>query len=277
MKYLITGAHGQLGQELQKLLHERGLTFVAYDSKALDITNREAVMATFKAEQPDVVLHAAAYTKVDLAEDEGRAMNWQVNVTGTKNIADAAKQYGAKLVAVSTDYVFDGLNVGEYRETDPVNPRNAYGRAKLAGELAVTESGAAAYIVRTSWVFGEFGNNFVYTMQRLAESHPKLTVVNDQLGRPTWTRTLAEFMLHLIAVEVTYGIYHLSNDETATWFDFAKEILKDTAVEVEPVTSATFPQKAYRPNHSVMNLEKAKSTGFEIPSWREALHRFLMK
>lgn len=277
MKYLITGANGQLGQELQKLLRERGLTFVAFDSQQLDITNRAIVMKVFEAEQPDVVLHAAAYTKVDLAEDEGRAMNWQVNVEGTKNIADATKQYGAKLVAVSTDYVFDGLNVGEYRETDPVNPKNAYGRGKLAGELAVTESGVSGYIVRTSWVFGEFGNNFVYTMQRLAESHPKLTVVNDQLGRPTWTRTLAEFMLHLITVEATYGIYHLSNDETATWFDFAKEILKDTTVVVEPVTSAEFPQKAYRPKHSVMNLEKAKSTGFEILSWREALKRFLYR
>lgn len=277
MKYLITGANGQLGQELQKLLRERGLTFVAFDSQQLDITNRATVMTVFEAEQPDVVFHAAAYTKVDLAEDEGRAVNWQVNVEGNKNIADATKQYGAKLVAVSTDYVFDGLNVGEYRETDPVNPKNAYGRAKLAGELAVTESGAAAYIVRTSWVFGEFGNNFVYTMQRLAESHPKLTVVNDQLGRPTWTRTLAEFMVHLVEVNAELGIYHLSNDETATWFDFAREILKETAVEVVPVTSAEFPQKAYRPKHSVMNLEKAKAAGFEIPSWREALHKFLCR
>lgn len=274
MKYLVTGAHGQLGQELQKLLKERNLPFVAFDSKQLDITDRTAVMAVFAAEQPDVVLHAAAYTKVDLAEDEGRSINWEVNVVGTKNIADAAKQAGAKLVAVSTDYVFDGLNVNEYTETDAVNPQNAYGRAKLAGELAVTESGADAYIVRTSWVFGEFGNNFVYTMQRLAASHPKLTVVNDQLGRPTWTRTLAEFMLHLVAVEAEYGIYHLSNDETATWFDFAQEILKDVAVEVAPVTSAEFPQKAYRPKHSVMSLAKAKATGFVIPSWQEALRQF---
>lgn len=274
MKYLVTGAHGQLGQELQKLLKERNLPFVAFDSKQLDITDRTAVMTVFAAEQPDVVLHAAAYTKVDQAEDEGRSINWEVNVVGTKNIADAAKQAGAKLVAVSTDYVFDGLNVSEYTETDAVNPQNAYGRAKLAGELAVTESGADAYIVRTSWVFGEFGNNFVYTMQRLAASHPKLTVVNDQLGRPTWTRTLAEFMLHLVAVDAEYGIYHLSNDETATWFDFAKEILKDVAVEVAPVTSAEFPQKAYRPKHSVMSLAKAKATGFVIPSWQEALRQF---
>ena len=275
MKYLVTGAHGQLGQELQKLLQQRGLSFVALDSHQLDITDRTAVLSVFATEQPDVVLQAAAYTRVDLAEDEGRVINWQVNVEGTKNIADAAKQYGSKLIAVSTDYVFDGFNNGEYQETDAVNPQNAYGRAKLAGELAVTESGADAYIVRTSWVFGEFGNNFVYTMQRLAENHPKLTVVNDQFGRPTWTRTLAEFMLHLVAVDAEYGIYHLSNDKTATWFDFAREILKDVPVRIDPVTSSEFPQKAYRPNHSVMSLEKAKSTGFVIPSWQEALSTFL--
>ena len=194
---------------------------------------------------------------------------------GIKKVADAAKLYEAKLVAVSTDYVFDGTNKGEYLESDAVNPQNSYGRAKLAGELAVTESGAGAYIVRTSWVFGEFGNNFVYTMQRLAATHPKLTVVNDQLGRPTWTRTLAEFMLHLVEVKAAYGIYHLSNDDIATWFDFAREILKDTDVEVAPVTSAEFPQNAYRPKHSVMSLEKAKATGFEISTWREALGEFL--
>lgn len=275
MKFLITGANGQLGQELQKLLRERGLDFVAFDSKQLDITNSAAVLSAFEQEQPDVVLHVAAYTKVDLAEDDGRELNWQVNVDGTKNVADAAKLYEAKLVAVSTDYVFDGTNEGEYLESDAVNPQNSYGRAKLAGELAVTESGADAYIVRTSWVFGEFGNNFVYTMQRLAATHPKLTVVNDQLGRPTWTRTLAEFMLHLVDTKAAYGIYHLSNDDIATWFDFAREILKDTDVEVAPVTSAEFPQKAYRPKHSVMSLKKARATGFEISTWREALGEFL--
>ncbi|CAH0416497.1 dTDP-4-dehydrorhamnose reductase [Periweissella fabaria] len=275
MKYLITGAHGQLGQELQQLLQKRELSFVSFDSNQLDITNRTAVMDAFATEKPDVVLHAAAYTKVDLAEDEGRAINWQVNVDGTKNVADAAKLHGAKLVAVSTDYVFDGLNNGEYREIDAVNPQNAYGRAKLAGELAVIESGVDAYIVRTSWVFGEFGNNFVYTMQKLAANHSKLTVVNDQVGRPTWTRTLAEFMLYLIEIKADLGIYNLSNDETATWFEFASEILKDTPVEIVPVSSADFPQKAYRPKHSVMSLDKSKALGFDIPSWRDALQEFL--
>ena len=275
MKFLITGANGQLGQELQKLSTERALDFVALSSQELDITDRAAVFATFETVQPDVVFHAAAYTKVDLAEDEGRDINWQVNANGTKNVADAAKLMQSKLVAVSTDYVFDGKSLTDYRETDAVNPQNAYGRAKLAGELGVIESGADAYIVRTSWVFGEFGNNFVYTMQRLAQTHPKLSVVNDQLGRPTWTRTLAEFMLHLITVNAKFGTYHLSNDDTATWFDFAREILKTTDVEVTPVTSAEFPQKAYRPKHSVMSLDKAKATGFDILNWRQALAQFL--
>lgn len=275
MKYLVLGANGQLGQELQKLLKERSLEFTSYDSKALDITNKSAIVAKVEQDKPDVILDAAAYTKVDLAEDDGKEANWLVNAVGTRNLAEVAEQFNIQLVYVSTDYVFEGTLDGEYIEQDIVNPQNEYGRAKLAGEFAVLNSKANAFIIRTSWVFGEFGNNFVYTMQRLAESHPRLTVVNDQFGRPTWTRTLAEFMLHLIDVQAEKGIYHLSNDNQATWYEFAREILKDTDVEVAPVTSNEFPQKAYRPKHSVMSLEKAKATGFVIPTWQEALGQFL--
>lgn len=275
MKYLVLGANGQLGQELQKLLKERGLEFTAYDSKSLDITDKSAIVAKVEQDKPDVILDAAAYTKVDLAEDDGKEANWLVNAVGTRNLAEVAEQFNIQLVYVSTDYVFEGTLDGKYSEQDIVNPQNEYGRAKLSGEFAVLNSKANAFIIRTSWVFGEFGNNFVYTMQRLAESHPRLTVVNDQFGRPTWTRTLAEFMLHLIDVQAEKGIYHLSNDNQATWYEFAREILKDVDVEVAPVTSDEFPQKAYRPKHSVMSLEKAKATGFVIPTWQEALERFL--
>lgn len=274
MKYIVLGANGQLGQELQKLLKERGLEFTAYDSKSLDITNKSAIVARVEQDKPDVILDAAAYTKVDLAEDDGKEANWLVNAVGTRNLAEVAEQFNIQLVYVSTDYVFEGTLDGEYGEQDIVNPQNEYGRAKLAGEFAVLNSKANAFIIRTSWVFGEFGNNFVYTMQRLAESHPRLTVVNDQFGRPTWTRTLAEFMLHLIDVQAEKGIYHLSNDNQATWYEFAREILKDVDVEVAPVTSDEFPQKAYRPKHSVMSLEKAKATGFVIPTWQETLKYF---
>lgn len=275
MKVLIVGANGQLGQELQQLLKQRGQTFTALDSKALDITDRQQVFATVTKLQPDVIYDAAAYTKVDLAEDEGQAVNWDVNAMGTANLADAAASVQAKLVYISTDYVFDGTSEAEYLETSAVNPRNEYGRAKLAGEWAVQKSGVDAYIIRTSWVFGEFGNNFVYTMQRLAQTHPKLTIVNDQIGRPTWTRTLAEFMTYLVDQQVDLGLYQLSNEGTATWYDFAKEILQDTDVDVQPVTSDEFPQKAYRPRHSVMSLQKSEATGFKIISWREALQQFL--
>lgn len=274
MKYLVVGAKGQLGQELVKLLSERNLDFVAYGSSALDITDRNKVLEVFRSEQPNVILDAAAYTAVDNAEDEGKDVNWLVNAEGSKNLAEAAKEIGATLIYVSTDYVFNGIKSGFYLENDIVNPQNEYGKSKLAGEYATATSGAKYYIVRTSWVFGEFGNNFVYTMQRLGSKLEKLSVVNDQHGRPTWTRTLSEFMIHLTNVEAEYGIYHLSNDGEATWYEFANEILKDVDVTVEPVSSEQFPTKAYRPENSVMNLTKAKATGFKIPSWQEALQMF---
>lgn len=272
---LITGATGQLGSELWNLLDERNVAYDAFDSHGLDITDEETVMKKVEELQPKVIYHCAAYTAVDNAEDQYKAANWQVNETGTQNIAQAAKKVGALLVYVSTDYVFDGTNPGEYKEDDPTNPKNEYGKAKLAGEEIVKQTLDNYYIVRTSWVFGKYGRNFVYTMLRLAKDHDRLTVVNDQFGRPTWTRTLAEFITHLVDTKSPYGTYQLSNDDSCSWYEFAKEILADKDVEVAPVTSKEYPQKAYRPRHSIMSLEKAKATGYEIPTWQEALKEFM--
>ncbi|MEK1366963.1 dTDP-4-dehydrorhamnose reductase [Limosilactobacillus fermentum] len=272
---LITGATGQLGSELRNLLDERNVAYDAFDSHGLDITDEETVMKKVEELQPKVIYHCAAYTAVDNAEDQYKAANWQVNETGTQNIAQAAKKVGALLVYVSTDYVFDGTNPGEYKEDDPTNPKNEYGKAKLAGEEIVKQTLDNYYIVRTSWVFGKYGRNFVYTMLRLAKDHDRLPVVNDQFGRPTWTRTLAEFVTYLVDNKSPYETYQLSNDDSCSWYEFAKEILADKDVEVAPVTSKEYPQKAYRPRHSIMSLEKAKATGYEIPTWQEALKEFM--
>ena len=275
MTILITGSKGQLGMELRKLLDEKGMNYTATDSGEMDITNKTEVDAFFQKVNPTLVFHCAAYTAVDKAEDEGKDLNEKVNAIGTKTIAEAAEAHGAVMVYISTDYVFDGNNSKEYTEIDQANPQNEYGRMKYEGEQWVQNICSKYYIIRTSWVFGEFGNNFVYTMLRLAKTHPVLTVVDDQIGRPTWTRTLAAFMLHLLDTNAAYGVYHLSNDGSCSWYEFAREILKNHNVEVKPVTSAEYPQKAYRPKHSIMDLSKAKATGFQIPTWKEALSQFI--
>ena len=272
---LITGSNGQLGTELCHLLDERNISYTATDSAEMDITDKDAVDAVFQAVKPTFVFHCAAYTAVDKAEDEGKELDEKINVAGTKNIAEAAEAAGAVLVYISTDYVFDGTNAGEYPVDAETNPKNEYGRTKLAGEQLVQSICSNYYIIRTSWVFGQYGHNFVYTMRRLAETYPTLTVVSDQVGRPTWTRTLAEFMMHVMESKPATGIYHLSNDNSCSWYEFACEILKDFDVEVKPVTSEEYPQKAYRPKHSVMDLSKAKATGFAIPTWQEALASFV--
>lgn len=275
---LITGSNGQLGTELRYLLDERSVDYVAVDVAEMDITNEDKVEAVFAQVKPTLVYHCAAYTAVDAAEDEGKALNEAINVTGSENIAKACGKYGATLVYISTDYVFDGNKpVGqEWVETDRPDPKTEYGRTKRLGELAVERYAEHFYIIRTAWVFGNYGKNFVFTMEQLAENHSRLTVVNDQHGRPTWTRTLAEFMCYLTENQKAFGYYHLSNDakEDTTWYDFAKEILKDKAVEVVPVDSSAFPAKAKRPLNSTMNLDKAKATGFVIPTWQEALKAF---
>lgn len=273
---LITGANGQLGTELRTLLDAKGISYTATDSKELDITNAEGVNAYFQARKPELVFHCAAYTAVDAAEEEpGKSIDELVNATGTQNIATAAESVGATLVYISTDYVFDGQNDGMYEEMDKQNPQNEYGRTKSLGEKAVRDTMSKYYIIRTSWVFGKYGKNFVYTMLNLSKTHDVLTVVDDQVGRPTWTYTLAQFMLYAVENKIVYGTYNLSNDNQANWFEFATEILKDTKTEVKPVSSAEYPQKAHRPEHSVLSLEKTKTTGFKIPTWQEALKQMM--
>ena len=273
---LLTGGNGQLGTELRHLLDEKGVKYVSTDAKKMDITDAQATMDYITNLKPTVIYHCAAYTAVDKAEDEGKALDEKINVDGTRNVALAAKEVGATLVYISTDYVFDGkLKDGEYAVDAPINPLNEYGRTKALGEKAVQEIMDDYYIIRTSWVFGKYGHNFVFTMQKLAETRDELTIVNDQFGRPTWTRTLAEFMYFVIDQNAPFGIYHLSNDNACSWYEFAKEILKDTDVKVSPVTSEQFPQKATRPQYSVMDLSKAKALGFHIPTWQEALQGML--
>lgn len=280
---LITGSNGQLGTELRHLFDERGVEYTATDAGELDITDKAKVDAFFDENKPSVVYHCAAYTAVDKAEDEGKALDELINVNGTENIANAAARVGVTLVYISTDYVFGGfLPVGSERNIDdPKDPESEYGRTKYLGEEAVKASGVKHYVIRTAWVFGNYGPNFVFTMQKLAETHPTLTVVNDQHGRPTWTRTLAEFMTYLVNNDKEQGFYHLTNDaapgEDVTWFDFATEILKDTETVVTPVDSSTFVQKAKRPFNSTMNLDKTKATGFVIPTWQEALAQMIAK
>ena len=273
---LLTGGNGQLGTELRHLLDEKGVEYVSTDAKKMDIMDAQATMDYITNLKPTVIYHCAAYTAVDKAEDEGKALDEKINVDGTRNVALAAKEVGATLVYISTDYVFDGkLKDGEYAVDAPINPLNEYGRTKALGEKAVQEIMDNYYIIRTSWVFGKYGHNFVFTMQKLAETRDELTIVNDQFGRPTWTRTLAEFMYFVIDQNAPFGIYHLSNDNACSWYEFAKEILKDTDVKVSPVTSEQFPQKATRPQYSVMDLSKAKALGFHIPTWQEALQGML--
>ena len=273
---LLTGGNGQLGTELRHLLDEKGVKYVSTDAKEMDITDAQATMDYITNLKPTVIYHCAAYTAVDKAEDEGKALDEKINVDGTRNVALAAKEVGATLVYISTDYVFDGkLKDGEYAVDAPINPLNEYGRTKALGEKAVQEIMDDYYIIRTSWVFGKYGHNFVFTMQKLAETRDELTIVNDQFGRSTWTRTLAEFMYFVIDQKAPFGIYHLSNDNACSWYEFAKEILKDTDVKVLPVTSEQFPQKATRPQYSVMDLSKAKALGFHIPTWQEALQGML--
>ena len=276
MKILVTGASGQLGYDVERELERRGIEHLGTSSKELDITDRAAVERLMAAYRPDAAIHCAAYTKVDLAEDEPERC-WAVNADGTRNMAAACRKTGAKLLYISTDYVFPGAGERSYETGDPTGPVNTYGRSKLAGELAVQSLLEKYFIVRISWVFGKNGNNFVKTMLRLAETKADLSVVCDQIGSPTYTADLAPLLCDMVQTE-RYGVYHATNEGTCAWSEFAEAIfeLAGRQVVVHPIPTSAYPTRAVRPLNSRMSKERLRDNGFqELPEWKNALARYL--
>lgn len=276
MRILVTGASGQLGYDVERELERRGIEHLGTSSRELDITDREAVEHLMQSYRPDAVIHCAAYTKVDLAEDEPERC-WAVNADGTRNLAAACREIGAKMLYISTDYVFPGTGERSYETGDPTGPVNTYGRSKLAGELAVQSLLEKYFIVRISWVFGKNGNNFVKTMLRLAETKAELSVVCDQIGSPTYTADLAPLLCDMVQTE-RYGVYHATNEGTCAWSEFAEAIfeLAGRQVVVHPIPTSAYPTRAARPLNSRMSKECLHSNGFqELPEWKNALARYL--
>jgi dTDP-4-dehydrorhamnose reductase len=272
MKVLVTGAKGQLGTDLLLLLSDRGYEVYGYGREELDITNCDQVKRVIFEVHPDVVIHAAAYTKVDLAESE-TDLAYLINAYGTRNVAVASETVNAKLVYISTDYVFDGTANTPYNEFSATNPQSVYGKSKLAGEQFVRDLHSKFFIVRTSWVYGKHGNNFVKTMLKLAKERNELMVVNDQVGCPTYTVDLANCILDLIQTD-KYGIYHVSNTGQCSWYEFAKAIFEEAGVNVKvnPCTTKDFPRLAPRPSYSVFDHMALRLNGFNnVRDWKKAL------
>jgi dTDP-4-dehydrorhamnose reductase len=275
MKILITGANGQLGRELQKRL--KGTQFLATDLQNLDITDEAAVAASIGSYKPDLVVHGAAWTQVDLAEEK-QDLAWQVNAIGTQNIARACRQNRAAMVYISTDYVFDGALGRAYRENDATNPLSVYGKSKLAGELLARQETDRLFILRTAWLYGD-GPNFVRTMLKLGQEREELQVVNDQHGCPTCTTDLVEALLRLIVTR-EYGVYHAVNTGVTTWYDFACKIFAlsgNNRVKVLPVTTGQFVRPAPRPVYSPLDVDLLQSTvDSPMRPWEEALAEYLI-
>lgn len=274
MRILITGANGQLGREFKKACNKHKLKAV---SKAeMDITNKLDVENVIRKFMPDLIIHSAAYTAVDQCEE---AVNkaFEVNSMGTLNVAVMAKEIGAELIYFSSDYVFDGKKKTPYEEDDETNPLNIYGESKLIGEQIVKNIQPKSYIIRTSWLYGFDAHNFVYKMIKLARNKTKLTVVSDQIGTPTFTKDLVSYTLQLF--QKPYGIYHISNSGSCSWFEFAKKIfvfLGYNSNLITPVTTEEYGARASRPAYSVLKHKRLTEISFESPRhWEVALHEFL--
>ena len=276
MRILVTGVKGQLGHDVVDELTKRGHTPIGVDVEEMDITDAAAVEQEMKKEPLDAVIHCAAYTAVDPAEDN-REVCMRVNAEGTRNIARVCRELDIKMVYVSTDYVFDGEGERPWEPDDARNPLNVYGESKYQGELAVEEYLDKYFIVRIAWVFGVNGKNFIKTMLRLAKDHKEINVVNDQTGSPTYTYDLAVLLADMVETE-KYGRYHATNEGLCTWYEFAKEIFAQAGVDVKvnPVSSEEFPAKARRPHNSRMDKSRLTQNGFKLlPSWQDALKRYL--
>lgn len=282
MKILVTGSNGQLGNEIKVLstLYPN-FEFLFHDVDSLDITNKEQLKTFFEQQQPQWLVNCAAYTAVDKAESD-YDIALLINGKAVENLAEAALISKAKIIHISTDYVFDGTANLPYKEEDSINPVSAYGKSKLAGEKAL-KGNKNAVIIRTSWLYSAFGNNFVKTMIRLGKEKDQINVVFDQIGTPTYALDLARAILDIIAQEdknFTPGIYHYSNEGVCSWYDFAQEIMshKGLSCKVNPVESSEFPSPTKRPAFSVLNKKKIKTTfGISIPYWKDSLMHCLTR
>jgi len=275
-RILVTGAGGQVGAELARLLPAHG-DVLALDRARLDLANPDAIVATMRDAKPDVVINAGAYTAVDLAERE-RDTAFAVNARAPEVLAAEAKRLGALLVHYSTDYVFDGRATEPYDEDAATGPLNVYGESKLAGEAAIAASGARAIVLRTSWVYGLTGKNFLLTIRRLAREREELRIVADQMGTPNWSRTLAEATASLVAQGLPRllersGLYHMSSTGATSWHGFAAAIVGDaTKPRVTAIATADYPTPARRPAYGVLSTRRFHDTfGFDLPAWRTAL------
>ena len=277
MKVLITGINGQLGHDVTLVLRQRGIETISPTHSEMDVTDREGVDSYFDNNKPNAVIHCAAYTAVDKAEDEIELCR-KVNVYGTKNIADNCDKYEIPMMYISTDYAFNGTGNKPWEPMDETDPINAYGLSKRDGEIEVRKL-KKYFIVRISWVFGINGNNFIKTMRRLSETRNCVNVVDDQYGSLTYTRDLAELLADMIVTD-KYGIYHAHNEGVCTWADVAEETFRllNINTKVNRITSDQYPMKAKRPMNSRMSTKCLTDNGFSLlPDWKDALSRYIVE
>jgi dTDP-4-dehydrorhamnose reductase len=275
---LITGFNGQLGYDLAKICHDKSIAYLGIDKNQLDITDKEAVNTFFNMHSIDAVIHCAAYTAVDTAEDDKDVCN-KVNIEGTKNIVDACQKAGSKLLFISTDYVFDGKKKDLYETHDSTSPLSIYGQSKAIAENYTKENLSKYFIVRISWAFGINGKNFVRTMLRLGKEKDSISVVSDQFGSPTYTKDVAQLLVDIIQSE-KYGIYHATNEGFCSWSELAEYIMIKASCKAKiiPILTSEYPTKAKRPMNSRLSKKSLDDAGFSrLPSWKDAIDRYLIE